>query len=96
MFYVGQKVICVDGRPSGNGYGNEQLPKQGGVYTVRAIVGRNLRLLEIVNQPRMYARGFEEASFHPSRFRPILDRSIDISTFHSILNDPYKQIEGVV
>ena len=34
QFYVGQKVVCVDGSYSGHGLANASYPKEGSIYTV--------------------------------------------------------------
>jgi hypothetical protein len=93
MFYIGQKVVCV--RTAGwEKYIDITLPKEDAVYTIRGIdVNRTdnddpvgLWLEEIVNPPRMYTAGFQEASFGHWRFRPIVQRKTDISIFTELLN----------
>ena len=83
-FYVGQVVVCIDdeGLP-----GPEELvgtcPKEGGVYTVRAIRlcedGAGLLLEEIVNPWFRWLGGNEgELAFHVRRFRPAKTMSLDV------------------
>jgi hypothetical protein len=97
-FEVGQRVVCVDNRPrvdaSGrrSGHGDEVLPRQGAVYTVREIVpGRpygyehdGLLLEEIVNAVRQYLApsGLVRAElfFAAWRFRPVRSTNIDVFT----------------
>ena len=86
MFFVGQKVVCIDAQSSG---GHPWFPcglTEGHVYTVRGVgeydciwLGRNLCmwLEEIV-------RG-EDVPFHVRRFRPLVERKTDISCFTRIL-----------
>jgi hypothetical protein len=97
-FDVGQKVVCVDNRPrldgSGrrSGHGDETLPAQGAVYTVRAIVpGKpygyehdGVLLEEIVNPVRQYQAPSgpvrAELFFAAWRFRPLRSTNIDVFT----------------
>lgn len=95
MFYVGQKVVCVE--PSrGGGYPDDIVPYVGGIYTIRGIDANRaggayhtgLFLEEIVNPLRGYA-GYvvlSEASFRATRFRPLTERKTDISVFRALLN----------
>jgi hypothetical protein len=93
MFYVGQKVVCIREDWRG-GYGDEELPRKGRVYTIRGIdlirgtcsdqVG--LWLEEIVNEPRIYEGGLcDEVSFGHQKFRPLVVRRTDISLFQKML-----------
>jgi len=95
--YAGQKVLCLDNRCRGSGsWEHEVLPKNGAVYTIRAIVPcrveygldeDGLLLAEIVNQPRLYStpRGpvTRELAFRVSRFRPV--RTTNIEVFQKML-----------
>ena len=89
--HIGQPVVCVnDHWPDGSDYQEEDLPRVGEVYTVRAIVPTEhlgfdedgVLLEEIVNRPRIYdtpvgeLRG--ELVFRASRFR-LLHRA-DVNT----------------
>lgn len=94
MFYVGQKVVCVEDRP--HMFYKRGSPAMDGlrkdtVYTVRA-VGIDphwktpaLWLVEIVRP----IRGSKtEIGYDPRRFRPVVERKTDISIFKEILNNP--------
>ena len=83
MFYVGQKVVCVNdswvtNRP-------DTRPVKGIVYTIRGIDGdergTSIYLVEIVNPARMVREGLFEVSFWAWRFRPVTD----ISTLQAIV-----------
>ena len=111
-FDVGQKVVCVDNRPrvdcSGrrSGHGDEQLPEQGAVYTVRAIVpGKpygyehdGVLLEEIVNPVRRYQAPSgpvrAELFFAAWRFRPLRSTSIEVFT-RMLKPPPVEQLELV-
>ncbi len=78
MFFVGQKVVCVD--TSEWNLGAEKaakgnvFPVKGGIYTIREVVdGDGLLLMEIVNPPTWW--GKVEIGFFASRFRPVTDIS---------------------
>jgi len=103
MFYIGQRVVCIDDKFLGeNGVFDPtfaercpNLPVKGGIYTVRGFVvpyvgypGQPGMLLEeIVNRPSLYVEGTFEPSFFPSHFRPLAERPTDISIFTGILGD---------
>ena len=79
-FHVGQKVVCVDGKPSIRGSAWETLPVKGSVYTIRDIHTEfGVRVEEIVNPVFPYIKGMMEAYFNFTRFRPV--RTTDISIF---------------
>jgi hypothetical protein len=91
-FRVGQKVVCVDDRHSGEW--SAQWVKIGSVYTVAA-VGVEPHL------PTAHLRGIEyitirlvgvmkPGSFASVRFRPIVERRTDISFAHEILRKATK------
>ena len=82
-FRVGQRVMCVDGSPHWGGMGDEILPVEGKIYTIRDLVdckeeGIGVRVDEIVNAPRLYRTGFMEGCLLPERFRPLVETNIDI------------------
>src|SRR5262245_24665425 len=90
MFFVGQKVTCVNDRnwPHWSEYGyTPTFPRKGSVYTVRAIVpcvvrGHDedgLHLVEIVNPTQTAKEGsMFELAFRMSRFRPLRATNIDL------------------
>ncbi|WP_040677416.1 hypothetical protein [Rhizobium mesoamericanum] len=108
-FRVGQKVVCVDDAvdrsdvPEGArivGEGMDGLRK-GAVYTVRDIFfcpgwkEAVIRLCEIKRFPFNRVGKVEyESGFAPWRFRPVVDRKIDISIFTKLLKT--KSLEELV
>lgn len=98
MFQIGQKVVCIADKTRG-GYGDEIEPIVGAVYTVRGIdlnrqgckCPTGLWLCEIHNEPRVYAGGFDEASFAEDRFRPLVERKTDIGIFKKMLTPKRKE-----
>lgn len=104
MFRVGQKVVLISAITGG--YGDENKPVVGGVYTIRGIeTGRKwpvyptgLLLEEISNEPRRY-KGYdapEEASFPASKFRPAVDRKTDISCLKALLHPTLEQMREII
>jgi hypothetical protein len=87
-FHIGQKVVFIGGKRNG-GYRDEIWPEVGCVYTVRAkryypdYVA--ILLVEIVNAPRQYAEGFQEADVDAGCFRPVIERKTDIEVFRRLL-----------
>ncbi|MEZ0212406.1 MAG: hypothetical protein ACAH27_05580 [Xanthobacteraceae bacterium] len=81
-FYRGQKVACVDmSNPGLLGYGDEVMPTQGEVYTVRDIVTDHFGVVgilldEIRNDVLPYQLGAKrvdfEKCFRASRFEPVV------------------------
>jgi hypothetical protein len=103
MFYIGQRIVCVDDRFLGeNGVFDPtfaercpNLPVKGRIYTVRGFVvpyvgypGQpGILLEELVNPPSLYVEGTFEPSFNFSHLRPLVERRTDISIFTRILDD---------
>lgn len=94
-WHVGMKVVCVQTQEASRA--REEgviLPEIGRVYTIRYIgpsdfwPGIFIRLNEVRNGPH-HLDG-EEPSFYHGWFRPVQDRSTDISIFTRMLN-PQKQ-----
>ena len=99
MFYVGQKVVCVNGNfidRDKHFYPDDVLPVTGGVYTVRELFSRHrkpgMRLIEIRNPLHNHCGCLMECGFHRSRFRPLIERKTDISIFTRMLT-PNKATE---
>jgi hypothetical protein len=78
-WYVGQKVVCVNGKFPAHFYEwGDHVPVEGEVYTIRWIgelpngitgkIGLGFLLVEIVNPS--FGRN-SEVAFHHSRFRPL-------------------------
>jgi len=92
MFQVGQHVLCVRAFSATLFNPGENGPKEGTVYTVRAVerdggdVG--LRLHEIVNPHVRCTRSdvpgwfFEERVFHAEHFRPLSSDRLSIFRQH--------------
>jgi hypothetical protein len=76
MFYVGQKVVCVDDHDT-------DLVSKGGLYVVRVV---RLPYLELSG---VRGLGWNDGMM-ASRFRPVVERKTDISIFKAMLN-PSKQ-----
>ena len=79
MFYVGQKVVCVDDE-----FVSQHISK-GSVYTIYAIdpdMG-HVQLAEV--EPHVDAQGYHWYFYAP-RFRPVAERKTDISVFTAFLN----------
>ena len=94
-FHVGQKVQCIhtfDKRPG------EKDPVKGKVYTVRTVEFSEtidchaIRLVEVVNQPRMYSEGLLEARFNAKRFIPLQETGMQI--LRSILANPKQSVDA--
>lgn len=90
-WYVGQKVVCVDGEVGFFPGPPVTDPIIGSVYTIREIVdvysdGLGFRLEEIINPTFEYADGQTEATFDETWFRPIVSQDADISVFTFILD----------
>lgn len=102
MFYVGQKVVCVDDSETDN-MGKKELRKDD-IYTV-IWVGRHfhpdemverqcVRLAEVIRKPcEIDPDG--SMPFRASRFRPVVERKTDISIFTEMLNPSHKVVEVV-
>ncbi len=85
-YHSGQFVACVDVLTGG--YGNEQKPVKGKVYTVRNVVslgcGTYLRLVEIINPPNNYtvdgSTGWShiECGFDVNAFLPLDPKRLDV------------------
>ena len=102
MFEIGQKVVCINGKPMRpRKYPDETHPTEGQIYTIRNVgnvlcdagVEPAVRLEEIVNTPRLYrlghgVDGMDELWFRASRFAPI--KKTDISIFLKML-EPVKE-----
>lgn len=90
MFYVGQKVVCIDNGPSRFGWQSRpKILRKGGIYTVTACWHHEISQVPAVTlaevQPTFGYNGFDAA-----RFSPIKDRPTSIEIFKRMLN-PSKQ-----
>ena len=87
-FHVGQKVVCIDDRPSGTS--QPCCLKRGTIYTVRAlgscpVTGRPSICLEEIIHP-IHPTWRVEWAYLQERFRPVVDQRTDISIFRRMLN----------
>lgn len=86
MFYVGQKVVCVDGKP--RNYPHCAV-RAGAVYTVskimHSIYGDSLHVAEVDG---------DYWGFYADRFRPVVERKTDISIFTAMLNPSKQRVEA--
>jgi hypothetical protein len=99
MFRVGQKVVCVDDTPYPDGY-NKLYPVKGSIYTIRGfhteshIDDVGIYLEEVVNPPIEWSDSTAcEWPFASYRFRPVVERSTDISIFTEMLIPASKHTE---
>lgn len=97
MFYVGQKVVCVDGKKT-----NKYTPwpvrpgvtldglKEGAVYTIRMVGSYagipTIWLNEIVRPIMDGWESFGEQAYSVHRFRPAVEHKTDISIFTKMLD----------
>lgn len=83
MFYVGQKVVCVDDVPRKFG-GLDDL-RAGNIYTIRWIgIHKNAVCVRVCEIPARARRPFDLPYF-ADRFRPVVEKKTDISIFTGIL-----------
>lgn len=109
MFYVGQRVVCVDAGLNSQRFGvpphivtNKSLDglAKGRVYTVRAVGPGSysipaLWLQEISRATSFFSDGWVgEPGFASARFRPVVERKTDISIFTAMLNPSDKRVEA--
>ena len=91
MFYVGQKVVCVDDVPVQLRVGDPTFPlRSGEVYTVRGFAdqrGDKCILLCEIFEPELADLGY-----FARRFRPAVERKTSIEIFTRMLN-PSKERE---
>lgn len=87
----GMKVVCIRNDFEAVG---EVVPVVGTVYTVRDVeLGKGhrdrvfIRLVEIVNAPQLYDGGVRECSFDALGFRPLRNRSTDITLFKELVDE---------
>lgn len=92
MFYVGQKVVCINAddkvfRVPNKLYNEDQqwLLKKGEVYTIRELTQHVygnpcMKLVEIPD------RGGRDNGYNRERFRPLVEKKTDISIFKEMLN----------
>jgi hypothetical protein len=101
-WFVGQRVMCVDGRFPGYIWEwCDAVPVAGLLYTIRReIFSRNhssgvmclsFHLEEIINPE---VAGIGEAAFHFARFRPLEHSEVAQETLHEALTEPALALVG--
>lgn len=85
-FQTGQKVVCIRDANCELGSGYDHGLRNGSVYTIAdfsrgSVAAGYLVLAEI-----------KKGAWHPSRFRPVVERKTDISVFTKILDDVRKPV----
>lgn len=90
MFYVGQKVVCVNANPHPTAEWDDDGPVNGRIYTVAAVYltpfGRRpaISLLEL-KRSQASQLIWKHNGYGQYRFRPIVERKTDISVFKKML-----------
>ena len=102
MFYVGQKVVCVNDAPDIMSVLCGDTPnlaglKSGAIYTVRAVrrhdhTGNFGLLLFEINRPILGGDDGREQPFYVGRFRPAVERKTDISIFTRMLTPSQEKV----
>lgn len=96
MFYVGQKVVCVNAEWGvfnlpGKRYLESKWVLEGGVvYTIRELLTDNLgratmKLVELIDRSEF------DVGYNRERFRPAVEKKTDISLFKAMLNKTPQQ-----
>ena len=98
MFYVGQKVVCVNANntPGRVWYEGEALVEDA-VYTVAHVMLDQdgdlvLDFQELTRSPIARAHGM--IGYHVRRFRPIVERKTDISIFTDMLTPKTEEVSA--
>jgi hypothetical protein len=100
MFYVGQKVECINDKPAHPGETLNILRKHR-IYTIRwhgfIAAGHfpgqyKVRLWEIFRKKRPLDP-LEDMPYLARRFRPLIERKTDIAAFESLLDSDRKNIK---
>lgn len=92
-FYVGQKVVCVDGSAAYSG-DKQAPPVKNFIYTISEIEndpfeGMFVSVFEIKHLPHPF--GLHSCPWRASRFRPIQETQTDISIFTVMLGPKQKE-----
>jgi hypothetical protein len=87
MFYVGQRVVCVNDSPAWDGH--VPFVRKGAIYTIRCVSpaedcdgNLGLRFHEVADPP---PRPMMAPWYCATRFRPVVERKTDISIFMRML-----------
>src|SRR5690349_16331156 len=102
MFYVGQKVVCVDASVEGYGHGRLDHPHrlhEGEIYVVRKVgfspqFGEDDILvlwLEGVTRINMFE---QDVGYAAARFRHLVERKTDISIFTDMLKPKTERVSA--
>ena len=89
MFRIGQKVVCVDNKVRPITAYPEILKKLkvNGIYHIAKVTheGAGVHIAEIISP--------NKTSFFSDRFRPVVERKTDISTFEKLLNTKNHKVD---
>ena len=89
MFRIGQKVVCVDNKVRPRTAYPKILKKLkvNGIYHIAKIThqGIGVRIAEVVSPGG--------TSFYSDRFRPVVERKTDISTFEKLLDTKNHKVD---
>ena len=104
MFYVGQKVVCINAKDTHSHPNNIQELTEGAIYTVRWVGskeasedGLGIKLVEVMRYVLSLSGERireEDMPFDATRFRPLVEKKTDISIFTEMLN--LKKVEEKV
>lgn len=95
MFYVGQKVVCVDASEMLNDGGfrrDAPMLSEGSIYTV--IATRSVGPFHGVQVAEVRPSEEHLWGFLASRFRPIVERKTDISIFTDMLTPKTEEVSA--
>ena len=89
-FHVGQKVVCVDTSPTDLGFPVPMV--RGRIYTVSEVrlETGGLRL----NEAPMWKQHGHCDWYRATRFRPVIERTTDISIFEQMLTPNSRELCG--
>ena len=89
MFYVGQKVVCVQAGP--DFFGRPIWVVKGDIYTIADVFdSQGVSAVRLVEAPKV----FNELGWIASWFRPVQEKKTDISIFTDLLIPvDHKQLE---
>lgn len=107
MFYVGQKVVCIDDirhknyLPKGcNGsWPSLSWPQKNYVYTIKdinRIMGVKTLILSEISNGCYFSHGIfgPESGYAAARFRPVVERKTDISIFEAMLHNAPSKVDA--
>ena len=93
MFYVGQKVVCVDDQNWRSGGADGPAPRRGEIYTI-AVIGEldnGSPAVGLVEVTPINSRS-DRAWYFSKRFRPAVERKTSIEIFTRMLNPSKERV----